>query len=255
MTKPHTLAAILLLSALATPALGQGTGGSDNGTPPAASQPATGTPPSPASGPNPSGTEPASPAPAVIRNPTAQVQEWLQQLGLYNGDIDGKSGPQTRAAVIDFQRSHGLRPTGALDVATVARLRYTIENPQSAQGNNTGQEPAPNEPAPNARTDNSTSNSTAEATPPVRRLPGSSTSPGARTNPGSSTTARSTVTVPGLAAPGLGFGAIPGLGYGTSTAESSAPSGAGFGTGPASSFFGTQLNLSNGYNAAIGQGR
>jgi peptidoglycan hydrolase-like protein with peptidoglycan-binding domain len=252
MTKPRTLAAILLLSALATPALAQGAGGPDNASPPASGQPETGgqpntgTPPPPAApsapGPTAGGTEPASPRPALVRNPTADVQERLQQLGLYNGDIDGKWGPQTRGAVVEFQRSHGLRPTGTLDVATIARLRQITQNAPPTQDNTAGQQPTP---------DTGAGGNRAEATPPpARRPPGSSTNPGSRTSPGSSTTARATVTVPGLV--------VPGLGIGNNTFETSPAgpeTGAGFGSNAPPSFFGTPLDLSNGYNAAVGRGR
>ncbi|MBV9118712.1 MAG: peptidoglycan-binding protein [Acetobacteraceae bacterium] len=247
MTKPRTLAAILLLSALAAPALAQGAGPSDTGTPPppAGSQSGTSSPapsPPPSPGPVAGGTEQASPRPALVRNPTSDVQERLQQLGLYSGDIDGKWGPQTRGAVVEFQRSHGLRPSGTLDVATLARLREMTQNAPPAQDETAGQQPTP---------DTGAGGNTAQAIPPVRRPPGSSTSVGSKTSPGSSTTARATVTVPGLAVPGLGVGnGIYGNNFG---AAPEADTGAGVGLAPPPSFFGTPLNLSNGFNAAVGQ--
>ncbi|MBV8614050.1 MAG: peptidoglycan-binding protein, partial [Acetobacteraceae bacterium] len=192
MTKPRTLAAILLLSAMAAPALAQGAGASDTAAPPppaggpsGASSPAPSPPPSP--GPAAGGTEAASPRPALVRNPTQYVQQQLQQLGLYSGDIDGKWGPQTRGAVVEFQRSHGLRPSGSLDVATLARLREITQNAPPAQDETAGQQPAPEAGA---------GGNAAQGAPPARRRFGSSTSPGSATSPGSSTTARATVTVP-----------------------------------------------------------
>ncbi len=50
------------------------------------------------------------------------VQEKLKSLGLYAGDIDGLAGPQTAAAVVDFQKSKGLAETGKLDNTTLAAL-------------------------------------------------------------------------------------------------------------------------------------
>ncbi len=242
MTKPRTLAAIFVLSALAAPALAQGAGGSDNSPPPAVSQPGTSdqgaatqggsnTPPSAGSA-NPNSTAGTNTRPAGLQNPTAEVQQRLQQLGLYGGDIDGKWGPQTRSAVVEFQRSHHLQPTGTLDVATIARLNQMTQNPQAAQSNTANQEPTPNTGA--------TGNNTAQTSPPAPRRPGASTSPGFATSPGSSTTARATITAPG-----------PGLGYGEDTFGNNAVPGAGAGINADRGFFGSTVDLSNGYNAAV----
>lgn len=50
----------------------------------------------------------------------AQVE--LMDKGFYKGDIDGILGPQTKAAIIDFQKSKNLPQTGALDDATLTAL-------------------------------------------------------------------------------------------------------------------------------------
>jgi len=52
----------------------------------------------------------------------ASVQSALQEQGLYQGDIDGVLGPQTRAALAEFQSAQGLEPTGAIDEPTIAAL-------------------------------------------------------------------------------------------------------------------------------------
>ncbi|PYK29248.1 MAG: hypothetical protein DME57_11030 [Verrucomicrobia bacterium] len=67
--------------------------------------------------------------PIYASNPTedpaqvvANVQSALQQQGFYQGDIDGVLGPQTRAALAEFQSAQGLEPTGAVDEPTLETL-------------------------------------------------------------------------------------------------------------------------------------
>lgn len=50
------------------------------------------------------------------------VQARLKELGLYAGAIDGIAGPKTKAAVIGFQRMHGLAPDGIVGPLTMAAL-------------------------------------------------------------------------------------------------------------------------------------
>jgi hypothetical protein len=52
----------------------------------------------------------------------ANVQSALQQQGFYQGDIDGVLGPQTRAALAEYQSAQGLEPTGAVDEPTLETL-------------------------------------------------------------------------------------------------------------------------------------
>jgi hypothetical protein len=53
-----------------------------------------------------------------------QVQRWLSRLGYLQADgVDGEFGPVTRDAIRRFQREAGLRVTGEIDDATVARMR------------------------------------------------------------------------------------------------------------------------------------
>jgi Putative peptidoglycan binding domain len=52
----------------------------------------------------------------------ANVQSALQQQGYYQGDIDGVLGPQTRAALAEYQSAQGLEPTGAVDEPTLETL-------------------------------------------------------------------------------------------------------------------------------------
>lgn len=61
-------------------------------------------------------------APAQTGPDIRTVQRRLQELGLYNGGIDGVAGPGTRQAVQAFQRSRQLPATGDLDLQTMRQL-------------------------------------------------------------------------------------------------------------------------------------
>ena len=52
----------------------------------------------------------------------ANVQSALQQEGYYQGEVDGVLGPQTRAALAEYQSAQGLEPTGAVDEPTLETL-------------------------------------------------------------------------------------------------------------------------------------
>ena len=51
------------------------------------------------------------------------MQQALKNAGFYQGALDGKMGPQTRDAVKEFQRVHGLRDDGVVGKQTWAKLR------------------------------------------------------------------------------------------------------------------------------------
>lgn len=72
------------------------------------------------------------------------VQTRLQQQGLYHGNIDGVWGPETRTAVRDFQRAHGLNPSGLIDAQTLADLKLGGPGQAQYSGNQSasGQNPA-----------------------------------------------------------------------------------------------------------------
>lgn len=53
---------------------------------------------------------------------TRDVQHALKNAGFYEGAVDGKSGPQTRAAIQEFQRVHGLKDDGVVGRQTWAKL-------------------------------------------------------------------------------------------------------------------------------------
>lgn len=59
-----------------------------------------------------------STGPDVIR-----LQDVLKQLGYYSGASDGHFGPQTKQAVIDFQKAQGLTADGIVGPNTWSKLR------------------------------------------------------------------------------------------------------------------------------------
>ncbi|MGY3281769.1 peptidoglycan-binding protein [Bradyrhizobium sp. S3.7.6] len=84
------------------------------------------------------------------------VQRVLIQRGLLSGEADGVLGPDTRTALITFQRQEGFQTTGSIDTRTVAALGVSDQisakqsttvgqgqNGQSSQQNTTGQSNAP----------------------------------------------------------------------------------------------------------------
>ena len=58
----------------------------------------------------------------------AQVE--LHNVGLYNGSLDGVVGPETKRALLGFQKSNGLERTATLDQQTADAL---IGNPGVGQ--------------------------------------------------------------------------------------------------------------------------
>jgi peptidoglycan hydrolase-like protein with peptidoglycan-binding domain len=72
-----------------------------------------------------------------------QVQQHLQQRGLYDGEIDGIYGPLTQQAILDFQQQHGLPQTATLDDMTLNQLTGApIEGVGSGIAPAPGQAPA-----------------------------------------------------------------------------------------------------------------
>src|SRR5437870_7092646 len=55
----------------------------------------------------------------------ANVQAALQEQGYYQGEVDGLLGAQTRGALADYQRDHGLYITSAIDRPTLSSLGMT----------------------------------------------------------------------------------------------------------------------------------
>ncbi len=89
-----------------------------------------------------SGSSMRSAAPAGL---VKEAQTQLKDQGLYNGQIDGIAGPQTRRAVRAYQKREGLRQTARLDRETVQHMNITASAPVSsnaASGSSAPQENA-----------------------------------------------------------------------------------------------------------------
>ena len=59
---------------------------------------------------------------AAGRPDVAALQVALRANGLYQGDVDGISGPMTRTALLRFQRQNGIRATGKVGYVTRCKL-------------------------------------------------------------------------------------------------------------------------------------
>lgn len=64
----------------------------------------------------------AGPAVAAQSAKVAALQVALRSKGMYGGAVDGIPGPKTRAALLAFQRRHGIRATGKVGHATRCKL-------------------------------------------------------------------------------------------------------------------------------------
>lgn len=67
-------------------------------------------------------------APVPTYHPiTVEQMEMLAALGYYDGQLDGVPGPMTEAAVIGFQRDHGLVPDGLIGPITLPVLTRAFQ--------------------------------------------------------------------------------------------------------------------------------
>jgi len=115
------LLAASVLALTAGGAYAQGTSPSSPAPAPAPAAPAAAPAPAPApAAPKASTGHAATHATSATK--VKEAQQALQQAGLYKGKVDGKFGPQTKAAVKEFQKENGLKPTARLDSATMKKL-------------------------------------------------------------------------------------------------------------------------------------
>jgi len=56
-----------------------------------------------------------------------KIQRALQSAGVYTGAVDGRIGPGTKAAIIEFQKSHGLKADGVLGKRTWDALKQYLK--------------------------------------------------------------------------------------------------------------------------------
>lgn len=64
-----------------------------------------------------------------------KAQAQLKELRFHNGAIDGVAGPNTRSALMRFQREHGLTPDGILGPATKRELDQRAARKPSSSSN------------------------------------------------------------------------------------------------------------------------
>ncbi len=55
-------------------------------------------------------------------SPVAIAQSRLARLGYYHGEVDGMLGPNTRRAISDYQKDHGMRVTGSVSGNTLSSI-------------------------------------------------------------------------------------------------------------------------------------
>ncbi len=56
-----------------------------------------------------------------------KIQRALKSAGVYTGKVDGKIGPGTKEAIIEFQKSHGLKADGVLGKKTWEELKAYLK--------------------------------------------------------------------------------------------------------------------------------
>jgi len=56
-----------------------------------------------------------------------KIQRALKSAGVYTGPVDGKIGAGTRAAIVEFQKSHGLKADGVLGRKTWDELKVFLK--------------------------------------------------------------------------------------------------------------------------------
>lgn len=66
---------------------------------------------------------------AIIRVPVSvdKVQKALKNAGYYKGSIDGKIGPMSRKAIVEFQKNHGLTSDGIVGKKTWREMELYLD--------------------------------------------------------------------------------------------------------------------------------
>lgn len=138
MIKVRNLGLLLALSSVALlPACSMFGGGSDQSSSAAARSQAY-APPPPAAAANQQAAADTPVTPDTIR----QVQQALQQQGMYHARVDGVWGPATEGAVRSYQQKNNLNASGQLDPQTLASLNLGNNNQNyGSNNNNSNQQP------------------------------------------------------------------------------------------------------------------
>ena len=73
------------------------------------------------------------PSAPFVKPTDQEVQQALQNAGVYNGKVDGVVGPRTKKAIRDFQTQNNLKADGRVGPQTWAALRQHLhQQPQTA---------------------------------------------------------------------------------------------------------------------------
>ncbi|MGH7094004.1 MAG: peptidoglycan-binding domain-containing protein [Stellaceae bacterium] len=116
-----------------------------------------------------------------------QAQEQLRAKGLYHGPIDGQMGPETKAALAQFQQQNGLPHSSSLDQATLAKLNNASGGAGNATENSgSSTPPASMNPTMNPSTGGSSNPTMSPKSGVSPALPHAGSSPGS-TTPGEAT--------------------------------------------------------------------
>ena len=73
----------------------------------------------------------SAPAPVAASSETPtvkEIQRALSAAGLYNGKVDGVSGPRTKKAIKDFQAANGLNADGKVGAKTWGKLKANLSS-------------------------------------------------------------------------------------------------------------------------------
>lgn len=66
-----------------------------------------------------------------LSSPTPEeIQTALKNAGFYKGQIDGKIGPKSQQAILDFQKANDLKQDGKVGPKTWAKLREYLKSQQ-----------------------------------------------------------------------------------------------------------------------------
>jgi len=73
--------------------------------------------------------EKAAPAAgAAVQDRTRDIQTALKNAGFYTGALDGKAGPKTKKAIMEFQKAKGLKVDGKVGSKTWAEMeKYLLQ--------------------------------------------------------------------------------------------------------------------------------
>ena len=79
-----------------------------------------------------------APSPETSVTAVGELVYWLQgrlaALGYYKGSINGRAGPDTRKAIMAYQRDRQLTPTGQINEALIVSLRRSANKAEKSPG-------------------------------------------------------------------------------------------------------------------------